>query len=138
MTADTPEDWQPTYVHLDHLRQEIDALRGRVTALEVKLADRDARIAELEDRLDGESPQERREDRYDAPVLARIEEGQTVTTSHLTTLYRVHTDIKRDETIETRIRALTGRESFEYEGPGRWTYVGSPPAADPSDGGEEA
>jgi cell division septum initiation protein DivIVA len=87
------------------------------------IADLEARIEELEAKIDGaddgaadSTPQFDTCDHRDRAVLERLEPGSVVTISDLRGLYKQHTDISAGDTLRERLRALASRPEFKDAG----------------------
>lgn len=98
-----------------------------------RLAELERRIARLEAQIDDESDDERAGesddldavpwlDRRDRPVIEWLDDGDVVPRHVLEDLYRRRTPIKRDETIDQRIRNLASQHAFENVRPGIWEF----------------
>lgn len=96
----------------------VDALERRVAELETTVEDLTDRIDEGADlgRFDGA-------DHRDRAVLERLTSGETVTKGQLSRLYRTHTDIQTEDTVDSRVRSLTDRPEFDLVGFARWTFT---------------
>jgi uncharacterized Zn finger protein len=68
------------------------------------------------------------EDKRDKAVMnaIRANDNDEVSLRQLQTLYRKHTDIRKDSTLRDRIKNLMKNGPFEPAGPQRWVYVGGP------------
>ena len=109
MTADTPED-PPIREHIDTLEETVDDLRRELATVK-------NRLHAIETAKDAPPA-----DRFDGPVLAALEPGETVTTAKLRTLYQTRTPIQQESTARDRLKSLTKRPEFDFIKPGRWVY----------------
>lgn len=97
---------------VEALREEVEQLRERVEELESS--------GESSTKYDGQF------DSRDGSVLDALtgNEGQTFHVRQLVSIYRKETDIRRKETLKSRVQDLVRSEVFEAAGGTRHTFVG--------------
>ena len=102
------------------MSDELDALRERVRVLEDELA-----ALKAGDTSENDSDARGKfTDRRDDAVIEHLDHGETVRVSRIKSLYRIHTDVRAEGTLQTRIKSLTATPLFQYKDPGIWTFVG--------------
>ena len=78
-----------------------------------------ARVSELEERvaeLEGETDTTTEAPEYDArdqAIVENLEPGQQITVTELRRLYRRHTDIRSEQTLKERTKALLEQPDFD-------------------------
>ena len=93
--------------------------------LEARVEKLEARIRRLESELEPSDPStSSKHDRFDRPVIAALEHGETYTTSRLSKLYLTETTIRNKKTAKERVKALTQQDFFQADGINRFTYRG--------------
>ena len=100
-------------------QEEVERLRNRVEALEDELAE--LKAGDTTDAGSGGSG--KFTDARDAAVIDALEPGANVTLQNLQFLYRSRTDIRAEDTLQSRIKHLTKTPLFERDQNG-WTFVG--------------